>query len=405
MSDMYEQITGIPPALPSGFRAAAICAGMKPSGTLDMALVAADHAVPCAGVFTRSMVKAAPVRYCQQHVRKGTARAVFTNSGVANAATGEQGLRDTEATAEAVAMVLMCDPDDVMVCSTGVIGRRVAMDKLLTNVPALANKLHVDGFEEAARAIMTTDTRPKSTAWRIAAGKTEATLVGMAKGSGMIAPNMATMLSYLFTDLAVEPAALQSALNAAVRDTFNCVTVDGDTSTNDTLLIFANGAAGNPPIAKGSAEYAAFESALHAACDDLARQVARDGEGATKLVEICVDGAPSFAAARHIALTVANSPLVKTAIYGSDPNYGRLIMAVGRAGIPIEESCLTLRCGEITMLQGGQLAQFDAAAAHQYLSGDEVRFTITVGTGPGSARALTCDLSTEYVRFNAEYTT
>lgn len=394
-----------PLSFPPGFSANAVIAGLKPSGAKDLALVAASAPVPCAGVFTRSMIKAAPVRYCQEVLRRGHARAVITNAGVANAATGKAGMEDTRATAEAVGMVLMCDPADVLVCSTGVIGRRLDMKRIRDHVAPLVNGLNQHAFDAVAAAIQTTDTKQKDVALTVQLGDTQGTIVGMAKGSGMIAPNMATLLAYLFTDVAVEPAALQVALTAAVRDSFNAISVDGDTSTNDTVLIFASGEAGNTPLTQDAPEFATFAEAVQIACDSLARQVVQDGEGVTKLIELYVDGAPTYAAARHIGLTVANSPLVKTAVFGEDPNYGRLIMAIGKAGVAVAEEDLNIRCGDIPLLRDGEVVEFDREAARAYLRNGEVAFYLHVGTGPGSARVLTCDLTYDYVRINAEYTT
>ena len=394
-----------PVQLPPGFTANGIAAGLKPSGAPDLALVAAETSVPCAGVFTRSMIKAAPVRYCQERLQGGHARAVVTNPGVANAATGEAGMRDTRQMAEAVGMLLTCEPDDILVCSTGVIGRRLDMERIRIHIAPLVNGRSTHGFDAAATAIHTTDTKQKDVAVGMRIGGVDATLVGMCKGSGMIAPNMATLLVYLFTDAAVEPAALQAALAAATHDTFNAITVDSDTSTNDTVLLFANGAAGNTPLTEAAPDYATFAEAVHVACDSLARQTVLDGEGVTKLIEVHVTGAPTHADARHIGLTVANSPLVKTAVFGEDPNYGRLVMAIGKAGVPIAEAELGVRCGDIHLLRDGELVAFDEAAARTYLQNGEVAFHLRVGDGPGRARVLTGDLSYDYVRINAEYTT
>lgn len=401
----YRIIKKRPVKLPQGFRASAGAAGLKPSGKPDVALVAADEPVPCAGVFTRSMIKAAPVLYCQRRLRSGHARAVFTNAGIANASTGKRGMQDTESIAESVGVVLQCEPHEILVCSTGVIGHRLDVRVLNKAIPPLVNSLSPDKFDGAATAIHTTDTKQKDVALSLTLGKTKASLVGMCKGAGMIAPNMATMLAYLFTDVAVEPKALKAALRSAVRTTFNNITIDGDTSTNDTVLLFANGRAGNEPITEESPDYAAFAESVHAACDSLARQVVLDGEGATKFVTLHVNGAPSDSAARQIGLTVANSPLVKTAIFGADPNYGRLIMAIGRAGVPIDEDALTIKCGRITMLKNGEVVDFNQEKAAEYLQGDEIEFSISIGPGTGAARILTCDLSYDYVKINAEYTT
>lgn len=401
----FEFQTDRPIPLPAGFKASAATAGLKASGAPDLALVTADEAVPCAGVFTRSMLKAGPVRYCQERLQSGRARGVLTNSGVANAATGATGLQDAADMAEAVAMVLMCDPDDILVGSTGVIGPRIDLAVLRGQVAPLVNALRPDGFDDAATAIHTTDTRQKDVWLTMRFGDTNAQLVGMCKGAAMIAPNMATMLAYLFTDAAVESAALQAALSRVVRTTFNLITIDGDTSTNDTVLVFANGAAGNEPITEDSPHFERFCDALHAACASLARQIVEDGEGATKVIEIDLIGAPTDVSARQIAMSIAESPLVKTAMHGADPNYGRLLMAIGKAGIPVEESAISIRCGEAPLMQDGRLVEFDEGAVRAYLESAEVSFRIVVGSGPGAARVLTTDLSAEYVRLNSEYTT
>ncbi len=401
----FDLVTDRPVSLPPGFKASADTAGLKPSGAPDLALVAAEAGVPCAGVFTQSALRAGPVRYCQERLQSGRARAVFTNSGVANACTGETGYRDAEDLAEATAMVLMCDPDEVLVCSTGIIGPRMDMGVLRNHVAPLVNSLRSDGFDAAATAIHTTDTRQKDVWLTLHLGAVEARLVGMCKGAAMIAPNMATMLAYLFTDAAVESAALQAALDRAVRDTFNAITVDGDTSTNDTVLVFANGAAGNEPITEDAPHFEPFVDALHAACESLARQIVQDAEGATKLIELHVGGAPTDEAARLIAASIANSPLVKTALHGADPNYGRLLMAIGKAGVPVDEAHIGIQCGEAPLMQCGKIVEFNEAVVRAYLEKSEVCFRIIVGNGPGVARMLTCDLSAEYVRLNSAYTT
>ena len=330
---------------PLGFRAAAAAAGIKASG-LDMALLVADHACPAAAVFTTNRAQAAPVLVSRAHLASGRARAVVVNAGCANAGTGERGLADARATAAAVAEAVGCEPAEVVVASTGVIGLPLPMDKVRAGVRTLAAGLSAERGPDAARAIMTTDTRPKEVRVDLAIGGVKATVAGMAKGAGMIAPNMATMLAFFTTDAAVESPLLQRALHEAVDATLNRVTVDGDTSTNDMALVMASGAATSRPVGEG-ADYATFREALTEAARALAMMIVRDGEGVTRTAEVRVEGAASPYVADRVARTVAESPLVKTALHGGDPNWGRILAAVGRAGAHVEIDRLDIFLGDV----------------------------------------------------------
>lgn len=400
-------------ALPRGFRAAATACGLKPSGNLDLALIAAEGPCSAAGVFTTNLVKAAPVLYDQELLAQGAAavRAVITNAGCANACTGAAGLDDTRRTAELTAEALGCRPDQVLVLSTGVIGRRLDMAKLAQGIAALASPAALHGANHAAQAIMTTDTRPKVASRQVTIGGSTVTISGMCKGSGMIHPNMATMLAILTTDAAVAPEVLQVALRQAVARSFNCVSVDGDTSTNDTVLLLASGAAGVEPFASANNETAAaiFMAALTDVCIDLAKQVARDGEGATRLVEITVAGARDEAEAHRVAETIARSPLVKTAIHGGDPNWGRVLMAAGNSGAAIDPDRLALAFGpaerRVQVVTGGLMAPYDERVAAAMLRADPVHLWLDLALGDAQATVWTCDLSKEYIEINAHYTT
>jgi glutamate N-acetyltransferase/amino-acid N-acetyltransferase len=360
-------------------------------------------------VFTTNCVRAAPVLYCESLLKTngGQARAIVVNAGNANACTGPQGARDAQAMAELAALGLRCSSREVLVCSTGIIGRRLPMEKLAAGIARVTELIQsARGGGEFARAIMTTDLAPKSAAVTVRLGAKTARLAGVCKGSGMIAPRLATMLAFLATDAAIAPRALRAALAAAAADTFNCLTVDGDNSTNDTVLALASGAAGNKPITRpGGRAFRAFGAALHCVCDSLARQIAADGEGAQHLVTVLVEGAPSDAAARAIARTIAESPLVKTAIAGNDPNWGRILCAAGRSGVPLKASACSLRvCGH-ELYRAGQPVEFDAREVSAALAKREVEILFRAGRGRGRARFYTCDLTHGYITINAEYHT
>ncbi|MHB8571581.1 MAG: bifunctional glutamate N-acetyltransferase/amino-acid acetyltransferase ArgJ [Candidatus Dormibacteria bacterium] len=393
--------TGVTAA--QGWRAAGIHCGIKRSAP-DLALL---HSVlPCtaAGVFTRNTVKAAPLVITQLNLRQSAPSAVVINSGNANACTGSQGLKDALLMTKLAADELDLGPAQVLVCSTGVIGRPMPMDRLREGIPAAAAQLSTDGGEAAARAIMTTDTRLKFGEATFDAGGRTCTLGVMAKGSGMIHPNMATMLAFLTTDAAIEQEYLGAALRRAADDTFNLLSVDGDTSTNDMALVMANGMAGNQPI-DSDATGSGFEAALRRLCDDMSREIARDGEGATKVITVVVSGARDAADARLGARAVVASNLVKAAIHGGDPNWGRIVSALGNSGAAMILDRVTLRIGGVPIFSGGSGLAADLDSLRRHFEGDEVMIEADLGLGDGRARAYGCDLSEGYVHINASYTT
>ena len=396
MSDSIRSIEGGVTAA-RGFVAAGASCGIKPSGNPDLALVSSHEPAAVAGVFTTNKVKAAPVMFCQPRVARGRAQAVIVNSGNANACTGAAGMRATERMALAAGSRLCIDADEVLVLSTGVIGVQLPVEKIEAALPALALEPH--GGDAAAQAIMTTDTRPKTAAVEFAVGGATVHIGGMAKGSGMIHPNMATMLSVITTDAAIEPAALQRHLSAAVAQSFNRIDVDGDTSTNDTLLLLANGASGVTPPDD------LFAEALRRVCVALARQVAADGEGATKLLEVWVTGAACAHDANLAARAITRSNLVKAAMHGNDPNWGRIMCAAGYSGAEFDPNSAHLTVQDVPLFAAGVPLPFDAKAASSALRASEVRIHLDLGSGDASATAWGCDLSAEYVRINAEYTT
>ncbi|MBI2917909.1 MAG: bifunctional glutamate N-acetyltransferase/amino-acid acetyltransferase ArgJ [Chloroflexi bacterium] len=388
-----------------GFVAGATYAGIKTAGEgkLDVALLASEDPCAVAGVFTRSRVTSAPVRYSRRVVKTGRAQAVAVNSGCANAATGPQGSRDAREMARLAAVRLGLDADRVLVASTGVIGHLMPMDKLARGIEQTT--LAPGGGSAFARAIMTTDTVPKEAALALDIAGRRVTLGGAVKGAGMIHPDMATFLGFLTSDAAVHPAFLQSALSCAADVSFNMLTVDGDTSPNDTLVLLANGRAGNAPLGADSLEAAAFSQALEALCIRLARAMARDAEGANHLLEVTVEGATSQAQARRAARTIAGSPLVKSAVHGADPNWGRILAALGRSGVRLREDRAELYVGEMCLFRNGRPQPFDEVAASGLMAGPEVTFRVLLNQGEGQATAYGCDLSEEYVTINSAYTT
>jgi len=394
-----------------GFQAAGVACGLKADRALDLALVSAELPCSAAALFTTNRVRAAPVVYDQALIDAGRPiQAVVINSGCANACTGQQGLDDAHRTAEMVAEALGCLPDSVFVMSTGVIGQPLPMDKIAVGVRDAAHGLSSQAGHAAARAIMTTDTRPKEAAARVCVGDTEVTIAGMCKGAGMIHPDMATMLALMLTDASISPALLKTALDRVVERTFNMITVDGDMSTNDTVLVLANGRAGNDVLSDlNSSEYRAFEGGLLAVATELAQGLVRDGEGATTFVTIRVSGAETWAAAKQVAKTIATSTLVKTAIYGQDANWGRVICAAGYSGVDIEPERLHLRMsgGEdsLELVREGAPFEIDEDRAAVILSGAEVTFALDLGMGQAEATVWTCDLSHSYVDINAHYRT
>jgi glutamate N-acetyltransferase/amino-acid N-acetyltransferase len=403
MSASLSTITG-GVATPRGFRAAGISAGIKASGNADLMLLVADAPAQVAAVFTTNKVVAAPVVVSREHIARsgGLARAIVVNSGCANACTGDAGMRDAREMAAETARLVGCPAEQVLVSSTGVIGVNLPMDKVRAGLPAAFRALGADQGAAAARAIMTTDRSPKESAAKISIGGREATIGGMAKGAGMIEPMMATMLGFVTTDAAVPPALLDRALREAVDGTFNAITVDGDSSTNDCVLLLASGASG---VAVDEASYGTFVEGLTAVCRELALAIVRGGEGATKLVTVNVTGAASNIEARKAAKVIANSLLVKTAIHGGDPNWGRLICAAGRAGVAFDASRAAVTIGSLVLFRDGQPHDELAPAAADYLKGADLTIGVDLGSGSASSTVWTCDLSAEYVRINADYRT
>jgi glutamate N-acetyltransferase/amino-acid N-acetyltransferase len=390
---------------PAGFWASGLHCGIKTSGKPDLALIAADEPVAAAGVFTTSLAKAAPVHLCERSLQAshGLARAIVTNSGCANACTGPQGVRDADAMAALTAAALGCRPSDVLVASTGVIGVNLKMHALQTGIPAAVAQLSRDGGAAAARAIMTTDPFPKECAVEVTTASGSFRVGGMAKGSGMIEPRMATMLGYLTTDAAAPPALLRRALVEACRYTFNAITVDGEPSTNDCVFALASGASG---VAIDDALYPDLFEGLRAVAHELALGIVRGGEGATKLVAITVTDAASDDDAWKAARAIANSPLVKTAIHGGDPNWGRLVAAAGRSGAAFVLDRARVRIGPLVLFADGRPYDELAPRAAEYLAGRDIAVEVGLGTaGTHTATVWTCDLSAEYVKINAEYRT
>lgn len=439
---------------PKGFRAAGIAAGLKPSGAPDLALILSDTDAIAAGVFTTSQVRAACVDYCQNILEeKPTARAILCNAGQANACTGEQGMQDAISSAQSTAAALGFTANQILTASTGVIGQRIKIDALQSAIPTLIAALTPDGSPQAEQAIVTTDLITKSIALETKLGDRPVRIGGIAKGSGMIHPNMATMLGFITCDAAISPQLWQDMLRRATEKSFNQITVDGDTSTNDCLLALANGESRTPAITESGPEADRLEAMLTEVCIHLAKSIARDGEGATCLLEIEVTGAMSDRAAGQIARTIAGSSLVKSAVFGRDPNWGRIAGAAGRAGIPFDQNELSIQLGDFTLMHAGTPQPFDRAAASTYLKqqserstlamsqilikgtqlkstsggndlliaetqnpfnrqnlgiealANPVKITVNVGTGTGTGLAWGCDLSYDYVKINAEYTT
>ena len=413
MSD-WQEITGGVTA-PRGYRAAGITAGLKPSGLPDLALILSDVDAIAAGVFTTSHVRAAPVDYCRQRLQaKASARAVLVNAGQANAATGEQGWRDALESAKALGQALNIPDDSILLASTGVIGQRIRMDALLTGIPKLVAAASETGSDSAAQAIITTDLVTKTIALETTIDDRPVRVGGICKGSGMIHPNMATLLAFVTCDAAVSTSLWQQMLSRAADKSFNQITVDGDTSTNDTLIALANGQSRTAAITEMGPQAEKLEAMLTAVCQHMAKAIARDGEGATCLIEVQVTGAPDDKAARQIAKTIVGSSLVKSAIFGRDPNWGRIAAAAGRAGVSFEQENLRIQMGNFLLMENGQPLAFDRAAASAYLKQaaagaylkeDTVLISVSVGNGSGSGKAWGCDLSYDYVKINAEYTT
>ncbi|HET9018597.1 MAG TPA: bifunctional glutamate N-acetyltransferase/amino-acid acetyltransferase ArgJ [Acetobacteraceae bacterium] len=395
------------PALPdlAGVRLGAAAAGIRYKGRTDVVMVELAAGTTVAGAFTRNQCPGAPIDWCRAALPQGQARALVVNAGNANVFTGRAGREAVRATADAAAALVGCAAEQVFLASTGVIGEVLPHERLTAALPALHARLHAGGWEDAARGIMTTDTFPKAATRTARIGEGEVRITGIAKGSGMIAPDMATMLCFVFTDAAIPAPALQAALNPAVDASFNCTTVDSDTSTSDTVLLFATGQARHAPVpATGGPVLDAFRTALQAALLDLALAVVRDGEGAQKLVRIDVTGAVSDGSARRVALAVGNSPLVKTAIAGEDANWGRIVMAVGKAGEPADRDRLGIAVGGVWMArEGGVVPGYDEAPVVAHMKGREIAITVDLGLGAGRATAWTCDLTHGYIDINGSY--
>lgn len=396
---------------PQGFAASGVSAGIKQSNKKDMALVYASKPCSAAGVFTQNLVKAAPVLLNMEHLKQtnGKAQAIIINSGNANACTGEQGNRDALTMARLTGEKLGIPPQEVLVASTGVIGQLMPMDKIAAGIELAVAGLSETGGSDAAQAIMTTDTVPKEIAVTFSLEGKEVTIGAMAKGSGMIHPNMATMLCFITTDVAVETASLKQALKTAVDATFNMLTVDGDTSTNDLVLIMANGQAGDEELTAESDGYQDFVEALTYVCRDLTRKIAGDGEGATKLLEVQVKNAPSLHDARLVAKGVASSNLVKTALFGEDANWGRIICAAGYSGAQFDpdkvDIFLKSSVGELQTAAQGAGISFEEEQAALILKEKEIIFILDLHAGDAEATAYSCDLSYDYVKINADYRT
>ena len=392
----------------AGVRLATAEAGIRYKNRTDVLLAIMDKGTAVAGVFTKSKCPSAPVEWCRAKLKGGKARVLVVNSGNANAFTGKTGRASTALTAKIAAKAVGCSESEIFLASTGVIGEPLDATKFDGVLGRLAVSAEPGDYLAAAKAIMTTDTFPKVATATVKLGKAKVTINGMAKGAGMIAPDMATMLSFIFTDAPIAPAALQALLKAGVEDTFNAVTIDGDTSTSDTLLAFATGAAaehGAPKISRASdPRLKAFVKAFNQILANLSEQVARDGEGARKLVEITVEGAKTKASARKIAMSIANSPLVKTAIAGEDANWGRVVMAVGKAGEPADRDKLSISFNGIRVAKSGARdPDYDEAQVSEAMKAPEIAIKVSLGLGKGRDRVLTCDLTKEYVAINGDY--
>jgi len=393
------------PSLPviQGLRLSAVAAGVKYKGRKDVMLAELVPGSTIAGVFTKSKTSSAPVDWCKKILPKGKVRGIIVNSGNANAFTGKAGDRAAKAMISSVARELKCQQNQVFVASTGVIGEPLPADRVSKVVPKLMTSLKANRWPDAAGAIMTTDTFPKGSSAVAKINGETVTIAGIAKGSGMIAPDMATMLSFVFTDAKIPADILQAQLNKAADQTFNCITVDSDTSTSDTLLLVATGQAAHKEI-KTEKDLKSFQDALNIVLQDLATQVVKDGEGASKFITIDVAGATSKKAARRIGLAIANSPLVKTAIAGEDANWGRVVMAVGKAGEKANRDKLSISMGDTVICNKGQHnSNYDEVIVTQHLKGSDIKISVDVGVGAAKARVWTCDLTHDYISINADY--
>ena len=400
MKDIQGGITA-----PEGFLAGFAECAIKTQGRPDLTVIFSESPAVCVGMFTTNRIKGAPVLVSRENVRKGTARAIVANSGNANVCNGEEGLASALMMTEETARALKIDSSEVLVASTGVIGRIFPIEKALKGIRTAVKNLSRDGSAMAARAIMTTDTMAKETAVEIDICGVPVRIGAIAKGAGMICPTMATMFCFITTDAAIELPALKKALQSAVESSFNCITVDGDMSTSDTALVLANGKAGNSPLKSRSKTFDVFTEALTEVCLRMAKLLVRDGEGATRLIAIRISGAASREDARRVGLAVANSPLVKTAFFGCDPNWGRIICAVGYSGVPVDESLISIAINGVTLFERGKALPMDEQNMRQRMSKSEIDIDIDIGMGQAGNVIYTSDLSYEYVKINAEYTT
>lgn len=392
-------------AFPKGFKAAGVKAGIKKSGNLDLALIYTEKEAAVAGVFTKNAVAAAPVIVDKEHIKNGKAHAIVANAGCANACTGEVGLKNAQEMAKLAAAELGCDPYDVLVGSTGIIGVNLPMDKMAAGIKAAAAELSEDGSQNAGNAIITTDTYSKACSFAVEIGGKEVRFGAIAKGSGMIQPNMATMLCYISTDANISSQLLQKTLSEIVEVSFNMISVDGDMSTNDTVLVLANGEAGNAEIKEDTVDYDTFYEALLTICQEMSKRIAADGEGATKFLTIDVHGTQTFEDAKAVAMSIAKSPLVKTAFFGEDPNWGRVICAVGYAGVPMIPEKTVIKFGDVTVYANGLGAQYDEDALRKVMEEHDIVIDVEMGLGDSSATVWSCDFSYEYVKINGEYHT
>jgi len=405
MANLYKEISGGITA-PQGFLASGVTGGIKKSGKKDTALIYSQSPAKVAGVFTTNQCAASCVLLNKVNIKDGLAQAIIVNSGNANACTGERGYQDTQEMVSFTAKKLDLEKEQVLVASTGIIGEFLAMDKIKTGIDKAVADLNQSGGQEAAEAIMTTDTYSKELAIEFEVGDELVKLGGIAKGSGMIEPNMATMLGFLTTDIAIDSNLLQEALVEAINQSFNRITVDGDQSTNDMVTILANGKAGNNIIVDKDEDYNVFLDALKYVCTYLAHQIVRDGEGATKFIEVEVKGAQSLKKATKIAKQIANSQLVKTAMFGQDPNWGRIIMAIGASGVELDLSKVEIKINDTVLLeQGERVIEHSTETKANLLNDEEIKIEVNLNLGEYSDKVWTCDLSYKYVEINAEYHT
>ena len=390
---------------PKGFKAAGVKADIKKSGNLDLALIYTEKEAAVAGVFTKNAVAAAPVIVSREVVKGGKAHAIVANAGCANACTGETGLANARKMAALAAAEVGCASDEVLVGSTGIIGVNLPMDKLEAGIKAAAAELSEDGSKNAGNAIITTDTYSKACSCEVEIGGQAVRFGAIAKGSGMIQPNMATMLCYITTDANISSQLMQKALSEIVEVSFNMISVDGDMSTNDTVLVLANGASGAAEITDGSPEYEKFYATLKEICQELSKRIAADGEGATKFLTINVSGTKTFEDAKTVAMSIAKSPLVKTAFFGEDPNWGRVICAVGYAGIPMVPEKTVIKFGGVPVYANGLGAEFNEDDIHKVMAEHDIVIDVEMGMGDAKATVWSCDFSYEYVKINGEYHT